>query len=159
MPENVLPILGGCRCGQVRFKVGEAPLLTMACHCRGCQRMTGSAFSLSVLVPSAGFEVTAGEPVIGGLHGPTRHFYCPHCKSWLFTRPADADHVVNVRAPMLDEPEAFAPYMETFSREKLAWATTPAVHSFDGFPELADYPGLMRGYRELVATGGQPGDQ
>ena len=88
--------------------------------------------------------------MIGGLHGPTRHFYCPHCKSWLFTRPDGADHVINVRTPMLDAPEAFAPFMETFTREKLAWVTTPAVRSFDGFPELADYPGLMQGYRETT---------
>ena len=59
----------------------------MACHCTGCQRMTASAFSLSALYPSSGFEVTEGRPVIGGLHGPARHFFCPHCMSWLFTRP------------------------------------------------------------------------
>ena len=109
-----------------------------------------SAFSLSVLVSAAEFLVTTGEPVIGGLHGPTRHFYCPHCKSWMFTRPDGADHLVNVRTPMLDTPEGFAPYLETFTREKLDWVTTPAVRSFDGFPELADYPGLMQGYRERV---------
>ena len=47
------------------------PLLTMACHCTGCQRMTGSAFSLSAAFPSDGFTVTQGDPVIGGLHGPS----------------------------------------------------------------------------------------
>jgi len=52
---------GGCRCGQVRFRFTAQPLLTMACHCRGCQRMTGSAFSLSAAYPASGFEVTAGE--------------------------------------------------------------------------------------------------
>ncbi|MCI3133203.1 GFA family protein [Phenylobacterium aquaticum] len=82
-----LPLAGGCRCGQVRFEISAPPLITMACHCRGCQRMTASAFSLSVLVPAAGFTVTAGEPVIGGLHGSPKHFHCPHCMSWMFTRP------------------------------------------------------------------------
>src|SRR5687768_3005685 len=95
-------IEGGCRCGQVRFRVTEAPLLTMACHCRGCQQMTGSAFSVSTMYPVAGFEVTAGEPVIGGLHGPVKHFFCPYCMSWVFTRPDQADWLVNVRATMFD---------------------------------------------------------
>jgi len=82
---------GTCRCGQVRFRVKGVPILTMACHCTGCQRMTASAFSLSVLYPSASFEVVQGEPVIGGLHGATRHFFCPHCMSWLFTRMPGMD--------------------------------------------------------------------
>jgi hypothetical protein len=43
---------GGCRCGQVRFAVSLPPFLTMVCHCTGCQRMTGSAFSLSAAIPS-----------------------------------------------------------------------------------------------------------
>ena len=38
-----LPAEGGCRCGRVRFQITVAPLLVMACHCRGCQSMTGSA--------------------------------------------------------------------------------------------------------------------
>src|SRR3546814_20469683 len=87
MAEWTLPIEGGCRCGKVRFRITQPPLLTMACHCTGCQKMSGSAFSTTVMAPSAGFEVTAGEPVIGGLHGErARHHHCDWCESWLFTR-------------------------------------------------------------------------
>jgi hypothetical protein len=146
MTMKGLPGEGGCRCGQVRFRIGAAPLLTMACHCTGCQKMTSSAFSLSVLVPSDAFEVTAGEPAIGGLHAETRHFFCPHCMSWMFTRPQGADHVVNVRATLLDDATGFTPFMETFTRERLAWATTPAVRSFDGFPAFEDYQELIQAY-------------
>lgn len=67
--KNMQEKTGQCRCGQVRFTVSQAPLLTMACHCRGCQRMSASAFSLSAAIPLEGFAVTQGEPVIGGLHG------------------------------------------------------------------------------------------
>ena len=86
MNERTLPMEGGCRCGRVRLKINAAPLLTMACHCTGCQKMTGSAYSLSAAIPSEGFEVTKGEPVIGGLHGLSRHYFCPYCRSWMFTR-------------------------------------------------------------------------
>jgi len=75
MSQPDLPWEGGCRCGQVRFKVSAAPILTMACHCTGCQKMTASAFSLSAAIPSEGFEVTAGAPAIGGLHGAEIHHY------------------------------------------------------------------------------------
>ena len=141
---------GGCRCGQVRFRVSEAPLLTMVCHCTGCQRMTGSAFSLSAMYPAAGFAVTAGEPVVGGLHGPTQHMFCPHCMSWLFTRPDGADWLVNVRATMFDDAQGFTPFMETYTDEKLAWVTTPARRSYPKFPEISEYEGLVR---EFAADG------
>jgi len=68
-----LPWDGGCRCGEVRLRVTAPPLLAMACHCTGCQRMSSSAYSLSLAIPTAGFEVVAGEPVRGGLRGPLHH--------------------------------------------------------------------------------------
>ena len=144
-----LPWDGGCRCDRVRMRVDAAPLMTMACHCTGCRRMTASAFSLSVLVLAEGFTVTAGEPVIGGLHG--RHFFCPHCKSWMFTRPGGGlDHLVNVRPTMLDEHAWFVPFMETYTREKLPWASTPAVHAFPGVPAMDEFPALLA---EFAARG------
>lgn len=143
-----LPAEGGCRCGQVRFRVTAPPLLTMACHCSGCQHMTGSAFSLSAAIPSDGFELLQGEPVIGGLHGPdAHHFYCPHCKSWLFTRAEGVDWFVNIRATMLDDAGWFSPFIETYASEKLPWATTPAQHSFERFPEdFSEYQRLTEAY-------------
>ncbi|MBL9107307.1 MAG: GFA family protein [Myxococcales bacterium] len=146
MIEPALPWEGGCRCGQVRLRLTAPPLLTMACHCTGCQRMTASAFSLSVGVPSEGFAVTQGEPVIGGIHGEARHHHCPRCKSWLFTRMPGLDWFVNVRATMLDDASWFAPFIETYTREKLPWAATPAVHSFPGLPAMDAFPGLIAEY-------------
>lgn len=146
-----LPCDGGCRCGRVRFRISAPPLLTMACHCTGCQRMTASAFSLSAAIPSEGFAVTQGEPAIGGLHGPTRHFFCPHCMSWLFTRPEGMDWFVNVRATMLDDPSWFVPFVETYTSEKLPWATTPAAYSFEQFPPFEAYAGLTEEYARQSA--------
>ncbi len=133
---------GGCRCGQLRFRVTAKPIITMACHCTGCQRMTASAFSLSALYPSDAFEVTAGDPVIGGLHGGTRHFFCPHCMSWAFTLPEGIDGFVNVRAMLFDDASDFIPFVETYTSEALPWAKTPAVHSFEKFPPVERYPAL-----------------
>jgi hypothetical protein len=137
---------GGCRCGQVRFTVDGAPLLTMACHCTGCQRMAASAFSLGAAFPSEAFTVTQGEPVIGGLHGPTRHYFCPYCMSWMFTRPEGLDWLVNLRPTMLDDPRWFVPFLETMTSEKLPWASTPAVHSFEKFPDFEDWARLTEEY-------------
>ncbi len=144
MAEWTLPIEGGCRCGKVRFRITQAPLLTMACHCTGCQKMSGSAFSTTVMAPSTGFEVTAGEPVIGGLHGErARHHHCDWCKSWLFTRIAPDMGFVNVRAGALDAPDWFAPFVESYTSEMLPWAQTGARHSFPEFPPMERYQPIL----------------
>ena len=142
MGDSNTPRDGGCRCGKVRFRITAPPLLTMACHCTGCQRMTGSAFSLSAAFPSDGFTVTQGDPVIGGLHGPIRHYCCGYCMSWLFTRPDGMDWFVNVRATMFDDPARFVPFIETCAGEKLPWVTTPATHSFPQFPTVDQWTEL-----------------
>jgi hypothetical protein len=146
MTAMPLPIEGGCRCGRVRMRLSAPPLLTMACHCTGCQRMTASAFSLSVMVPAAGFELTRGETVIGGVGEPPMHHFCAACMSWMFTRPPMAEGFVNVRATLLDDAGWFTPWMETYTCEALPWAKVPAVKSFDKFPDMAEWQDLMRAY-------------
>ena len=141
-------IEGHCRCGRVAFEVDAEPLITMACHCTGCQQMTSSAFSLSSLFSSAAFSVTSGEPVIGGLHGSTRHFFCDYCMSWLFTRPEGMEDFVNVRATLLEDARDFRPFLETYTQEKLAWAYTGAEHSFPQFPPQALFPDLLKAYAQ-----------
>lgn len=147
MGKQDLPWEGGCRCGRVRLKISARPMLTMACHCTGCQRMTGSAYSLSAAIPSEGFEVTQGEPVIGGLHGEViHHYFCSHCMSWMFTRVEGMDWFVNIRATMLDDAGWFTPFIETWTSEKLPWATTPAEHSFAALPAVEDFEVLTKEY-------------
>ena len=151
MRDWTFPIDGECRCARVKMRITAPPLITMACHCRGCQRMTGSAYSLSVAVPSDGFTVREGTPVIGGLHGELRHFFCGYCMSWMFTRVPGMDWFVNVRAALLEGAGRFAPFIETCTREKLPWATTPAVHGYESFPAPADFPRLIEAYARAPA--------
>lgn len=154
MDDWKLPWTGGCMCGQVRFTVSAPPLLTMACHCLGCQKLTASAFSLSLAVPAEGFAVTQGETVRGGLHGGHRQMYCAHCKNWLFTHAEGLDFFVNVRASALDDHAWFVPFIETVMDEKLSWATTPARHRFQGFPTLDEYTPVIEDFaREGVRPG------
>ena len=141
---------GSCRCGQVTLKVRGRPLMTMACHCRGCQRMTASAFSLSALFPQDCVEVSGLETQIGGLHGDLRHHFCPHCLSWLFTKADMLGPLVNVRASMLDRAAEAAPFIETCVTEKLSWVTVPASHSYPQFPPMEDFAKLMAEFAETA---------
>jgi hypothetical protein len=148
-----LPMKGSCRCGQVEIQVTKPPLATSACHCPGCQKMSASTYSLTAIIPADGFAVTKGEPAIGGLHGPdTHHYFCPHCMTWLFTRP-EGMPFVNVRPTMLNDVGWFRPFMETYTSTRLAFAETGAVRSFAEFPKVEEYEGLVREYAEWVASG------
>ena len=101
---------------------------------------------MSIAIPDEGFAVIAGEPVIGGLHAGTRHYFCAWCMSWLFTRAEGMDDIVNLRPTMLDRHDWFVPFAEFWTSEKLAWVTTAAVHSFETAPPLEDIPALIEQY-------------
>lgn len=146
MSKMDLPMAGSCRCGQVRIEVSAPPLVTMACHCRTCQKMSSSAFSVSMAVPAEGFRVIAGDTVAGGPQGETEHAFCPNCLSWMFTRSAGPEDTVNVRTAMLDAPDGFAPFIETCTTERLPWAGTSAVYAYRGFPPPADMARLLGEY-------------
>ena len=66
----------------------------------------------------------------------------------MFTRNEGLDWFVNVRATMLDDPSRFTPFVETWTREKLPWASTPAVHSFEALRPLEAFEGLIKEYAE-----------
>lgn len=155
MSDWKLPWEGGCRCGALRVRVTAPPLLTGACHCTGCQRMTGSAYSLTVTVPKDGFELIAGEPIIGGARNPeVRHHHCGRCLSWVYTTLPAMDFFVNLRATMLDDAGWFVPFTEVWTSEGLPWAKTGAARSYGTSPEFAAYEGLMA---EFAEKGARPG--
>ncbi|RZF65752.1 GFA family protein [Sphingomonas populi] len=146
MTVPVLPWTAGCRCGGVRFHITKPAMLTVACHCTGCQKMTGSAFSTSIMVPSDGIVVT-GDTVRGGLReGMLHHQHCDACKSWVFTRFDPDPGFVNVRATMLDDATWYAPFAETFTSEALPWAKTGARWSFERFPAPEEHSALFAAF-------------
>jgi len=140
-----LPVEGGCMCGKVRMKVNAPPIVTMACHCRGCQKMSASAFSITAMIPAAGFEVIKGETQIGALHGESKYHYCPYCLNWLYTAPAGSPFI-NVRSTMFDVPLWSTPFIESYVSEKISWATSGARHSFEKYPTPDRYGPLMAEY-------------
>ena len=52
-----LPQSGGCQCGKIRYEITEAPTLVYTCHCRDCQRLPSSVFSLGIGVAEVGFRL------------------------------------------------------------------------------------------------------
>ena len=149
MSKLELPAEGQCRCGEVRIRLSAQPILTMACHCKGCQRMSASAFSLSAAIPTNGFEVIRGQPVLGGLRNPElQHYFCAQCMTWMFTR--FLPEFVNVRVTMLEDASWFSPFVETWTKAKLPWVTTPAVYGYAEFPPMEDFAKLTAEFAKTL---------
>ncbi|GGH33714.1 Uncharacterized conserved protein [Cribrihabitans marinus] len=143
MAHPDFPLTGSCRCGGVTIEVSAPPMLTAVCHCKGCQRMSSSAYSLTAIFPAPAFSVTGGTPVIAGAKGPEQHHYhCPDCMSWMFTRIESVDAIVNVRPTMFDDAAWVTPFIETMTRDKLPWVQVPARHSFEEFPSMDEFQAL-----------------
>ncbi len=135
MVEETMPITGGCLCGAVRYEANEPLSKGTVCHCRGCQRTTGSAFEAVVRFPRTAFRFTKGEPKRYRSSSIMEKRFCPHCGSPLtdqYLVPVRVTHhpdMVWVHIGTLDEPEAASIDHHYGVESQLPW-----VHFDDGLP-------------------------
>lgn len=149
MDRTKYPITGTCRCDRTAIEISAPPIMTAACHCRGCQKMSSSAFSLTAMVSPEAFRVVRGEPVRGGAKtAQLEHYFCPDCMTWMFTRIVGVDMFLNVRPTMFDAPDLCRPFIETVTAEKQPWAETPAKYKFEHFPPMDQFGPLLQEYAE-----------
>lgn len=132
-------ITGRCLCGAVEYRCPGPALFCVVCHCRDCQRASGSIGVPVVGVRASAF--TCSGPIrqvrtIGGSgQGAVRNF-CAECGSMLFGTPESVPGLVTLYAGSLDDPEAFAPTDALFTRHRPAWArlAVPLVEH-EGMPD------------------------
>ncbi|MEW2914347.1 GFA family protein [Leisingera sp. JC11] len=147
MTVSPFPMTGTCRCGAAAIEVSAPPVLTAACHCRGCQKMSASAFSLTAMFPAEAFSVLHGAPVIGGAKGEElAHYCCPECLTWMFTRISAVEAFVNVRPTMFEDTSWFRPFIETWTAARHPFVQVAAKHSFEHFPSMEEFGGLLEAY-------------
>ena len=108
--------------------------------------MTAGPYSLSALYPDNRFELTAGEVVLGQCKSAGQHHFCKACFSWIYTKPAGLDDMVNIRTPMLDRAAEFLPFAEFFCGEGLPGMASGAPMSFDTAPEVDEFLALAEKY-------------
>ena len=130
---------GGCACGGVRYRLKDEPLFTHCCHCRNCQRQTGSAFVVNVLIEADRVAILAGgpQPVDAPRDdGSTQRIYrCSSCQVAVFSEYGWPE-VWFVRGGTLDEPWSVSPDVHIFTKSKLPWVTLP--ESIPAFPVYYD---------------------
>jgi len=131
---------GGCACGAIRYRLASEPLFTHCCHCLNCQRQTGSAFVINLLIEADRMELLAGEPLPVDVPrddgSRQRIFRCPICQVAVYSEyggPA----VRFVRGGTLDDPSGVGPDVHIYTRSKLSWVELPeSVPAFEIFYDL-----------------------
>lgn len=126
-----MTIEGGCTCGKVRYRLASAPIVVHCCHCRSCQRETGSGFVINAVIERDRLEIVAGKPErieTPSDSGKGQPIYrCPSCKVALWSHYATkGDLAAFVRVGTLDDPDATPPDVHIFTRSKQTWFELPA---------------------------------
>ena len=130
---------GGCVCGGLRYRLTSDPLFVHCCHCLNCQRQTGSAFVINLLIEAARVEILSGTPRRvdvprddGSVQGVHR---CPQCQVAIFSEYGRPE-VRFVRAGTLDHPREILPDVHIFTRSKVGWVVLPGgTPAFDVYYE------------------------
>jgi hypothetical protein len=133
---------GGCSCGAVRYRLAGDPLFVHCCHCLNCQRQTGSAFVVNVLIEAERVEIVAGTPQAVDVprdDGSAQEiFRCPDCQVALYSRYGHS-RVYFVRAGTLDDPASVSPDVHIFTRSKLPWVVLPeGVPAFEVYYDTSE---------------------
>lgn len=134
LDTSFVPLPGGCACGEVRFRLDAAPIITHACHCRTCQKVSGSAFRVNAMIEREHVTLLAGAPELA--RAPAMHdaMRCPDCLLALWTvHPHLGDGIAFVGVGRLDEGERLAPEAHYFTRSKHPWVELPT-----GVPAFAE---------------------
>ncbi|MCP1199769.1 GFA family protein [Notoacmeibacter sp. MSK16QG-6] len=130
---------GGCDCRGIRYRFRSDPIVVHCCHCRWCQRETGSAFALNAVIEADRVEILAGTPEridtpsASGRGQPI--FRCPECKVALWSHYGSAAEKAKfVRVGTFDNPDALPPDVHIFTASKQPWVSLPKdARVFDVF--------------------------
>jgi len=136
---------GGCTCRQVRYRMSGRPLIVHCCHCRWCQRETGSAFALNAMIEAERVEIVSGEvmtiatPSLSGKGQKIAR--CPTCRVALWSNYGGAGDAIRfVRVGTLDEPDRMPPDIQIFTESKQPWVLlAPDIPAVPGYYKASEY--------------------
>ena len=138
-PSTVYPLEGGCDCGLIRYRMESAPLIVHCCHCRWCQRETGTAFALNALIETERVLLLESPPEL--IETPSQSgrgqkiARCPSCRLALWSHYAGAGPVIRfVRVGTLDTPDVLPPDIHIFTSSRQPWVVLPP-----GAPAVPEY--------------------
>jgi len=115
---------GGCLCGQVRYSANVDPIFSAVCHCKTCQKQTGTAFRVVVAVPLSRVSIE-GSPNTFTRTGDSGQLvvnrFCPHCGTTVVIEPAMLSGTAIIPVGTLDDPSWVRPAMEIYCDNAQSW--------------------------------------
>jgi len=135
---------GGCACGRLRYRLDDAPMIVHACHCRWCQRETGTAFAQNALIETDRVTLLQGQPE--RVDTPTQSgrgqviVRCSKCHVAVWSHYSGmGDRAAFVRVGTLDEPDDLPPDIHIYTASKQPWLLLPpGATAVPEFYRLAD---------------------
>ena len=129
---------GGCACGKIRYRLKSAPMFVHCCHCKDCQRQTGSAFVINALIETDRVELICGDPtpyaVPTDSGRPHDIYRCPDCGTALWSHYGGRKSIRFVRVGTLDDPTSLPPDVHIYTRSQLPWVSLPVdVPRFEAY--------------------------
>lgn len=120
---------GGCQCGSIRYEISDEPRQVVACHCTDCQRQSGSAFGMSMVVDAAAFGLTKGESKIYRSMSSTGRekvgAFSPGCGTRIYHQPEWRKGTISVKAGTLDDTTWLQPQVHIWTSSKQPWIVIP----------------------------------
>jgi hypothetical protein len=143
--EENFSLDGGCTCGTVRYRLTRKPMYVHCCHCRWCQRETGTAFALNAMIEADRVVLLSGVPE--AVDTPSNSgkgqkiSRCPSCRIALWSNYAGAGDAIHfVRVGTLDEPDRLPPDIHIFTESKQPWVTlSPDIPAVAQYYVRAEY--------------------
>lgn len=131
-------------CGKVRFEVSEPLLGAVFCHCKRCQRRTGTGVATTALTAPGSYSTVAGEELVGSWDpgdGGWIKFFCSECSGQLYTANPENPDLVAIRMGALDGDPGIRPGAHQYVGFAAPWAPVPD-DGLSRFPERVDYGAL-----------------
>jgi len=130
---------GGCGCGALRYRIEGKPAALIACHCSECQRQSGSAFGMSLVVPKDSFRLLSGEPKtytrLAASGRKVDCVFCDECGIRIYHRPRYLGETVNVKPGTLDDTSWLDPKAHVWTNSKQPWVPIP-----EGVKQIGEQP-------------------
>lgn len=137
-----LPASGSCQCGNVKYEVTVEPLLTAVCHCKDCQKLSTSAFSISMILNRSGFKILSGElknwerpTAVGGI---AVCWFCPDCGNRIFHENPEMPNVIRLKPGTLEDTSVLEPQVHVWTCREQQWLSRfTDLPKFERQPDVA----------------------
>ncbi len=129
---------GGCMCGAVRYECNAEPIFMGNCHCRDCQKASGSGYEAAVGIPAPALKITGNvkyHDIKADSGNTISRGFCPECGSRMFGKTSGMPQLAIILAGSLDDPKQFQPGMDVYVSSAQPWDhMDPALPKFAKMP-------------------------